>query len=64
MIIDGQDVDNLPRSAMSWNANGTLAYEEVITLPNPGLYAGGTYRWSYTYNASGHLTSESGWVKQ
>jgi len=64
MIIDGQDTDALPRTAMSWNNNNTLAYEEVTIPPTLGVYTGGVYRWTYTYDANGHLVSESGWVKQ
>ena len=62
MIIDGQNIDELPQ-AFSYNEDGTLAYVEVTTPTISGSYAGGTYRRSFTYT-SGQVTAISAWTKQ
>ena len=62
MIIDGQNTDDLPQS-FGYNPDGTLAYVEVTTPAIQGVYAGGTYRKTFTYS-SGRVTNSSAWVKQ
>lgn len=60
-IVTGNDgvslaLGSLARS-LSYNADGTLAYIQVIASN------GNAYRQSYTY-ASGKLTGISGWIRQ
>ena len=62
MIIDGQNVDDLPQ-VLNYNGDGTLNYVQITTVAIPSAYAGGTYRKTYTYT-SGKVTAVSDWIKQ
>ena len=62
MTLDGQNPDDLPQT-FGYNADGTVAYIQVVTPAIPGSYSGGTYRKNLTYT-SGVVTGVSAWVKQ